>query len=351
MTHNETTRSIRGQGQVLAEYDGSGTWLYNYIYANGRKVGRDATGTANDRWYHNDMLGSARQMSANGGYSWTRDYYPFGSDRNATGTGNDFKFTGQEEDGELGLYYYGARYYDPALGRFTQVDPLAGKYAGWSPYSYALDNPLKYVDPDGEIIVDTHLWGHAIGNTALVVAAGQFDAAVANRLGISVSDYQLEIVGGDRILGGNGIALSATDDTPVLGSKSSDEGGSPHQIGKGARALDFRMPGDPRLTLQVLSQAVDDVNRLAGRIVFNQFLIYAPTKEGRKKLNDYIKSLGLINVGVRSGDPHLHLSISSAYSARGSYEKGARPFASPGAARVRARLNRYSAEYSGVPDL
>jgi len=49
----------------------------------------------------------------------------------------------------LGLYYYGARYYDAELGRFITVDPARGKYPGLSPYIYCANNPLKYVDPDG----------------------------------------------------------------------------------------------------------------------------------------------------------------------------------------------------------
>ena len=60
-----------------------------------------------------------------------------------------YRFTGKEQDAETGLYYYGARYYDPRLGRFLSVDPLAEKYAGWSPYAYVFDNPLKFTDPTG----------------------------------------------------------------------------------------------------------------------------------------------------------------------------------------------------------
>jgi uncharacterized protein RhaS with RHS repeats len=43
-----------------------------------------------------------------------------------------------------------ARYYDARTGRFLSVDPKAGKYFAWSPYTYTLDNPLKYIDPNGK---------------------------------------------------------------------------------------------------------------------------------------------------------------------------------------------------------
>lgn len=45
---------------------------------------------------------------------------------------------------------FAGRYYDSKTGRFLQIDPKAHKYPGWSPYNYALNNPLKYIDPDGK---------------------------------------------------------------------------------------------------------------------------------------------------------------------------------------------------------
>lgn len=47
-------------------------------------------------------------------------------------------------------------YYDATIGRFTTIDPLAEKYYSWSPYAYVMNNPLKYIDPDGKIIIPVH---------------------------------------------------------------------------------------------------------------------------------------------------------------------------------------------------
>jgi len=69
----------------------------------------------------------------------------------ASGTySTPYKFTGKELDDDTGLYYYGARYYDPRVSQFLSVDPLADKYAAWSPYTYTLNNPVRFVDPDGK---------------------------------------------------------------------------------------------------------------------------------------------------------------------------------------------------------
>jgi len=62
---------------------------------------------------------------------------------------NPYKFNAKELDEDTGLYYYGARYYNPRLSIWYGVDPLAEEYFGWSPYNYTFDNPIKYTDPDG----------------------------------------------------------------------------------------------------------------------------------------------------------------------------------------------------------
>ena len=65
------------------------------------------------------------------------------------------RFTGKERDKETGLDYFGARYYQGNVGRFTSVDPVLNKGAAlrdpqlWNRYTYGQGNPLRVVDPDG----------------------------------------------------------------------------------------------------------------------------------------------------------------------------------------------------------
>ena len=84
------------------------------------------------------------------------NYYPFGLKHKGynnmvNGNEHPYKYNGKELNQELGynVYDYQARHYEPAIGRWLQIDPLAEDMTRFSPYNFAFGNPIYYIDPDG----------------------------------------------------------------------------------------------------------------------------------------------------------------------------------------------------------
>ncbi len=92
-------------------------------------------------------------------------YYAFGLvfegpwvQNDAASRDNRYLYNGKELNDDFGLGWndYGARWYDPAVARWNAVDPLADKMRRWSPFNYAFDNPLRFIDPDGMAVLETN---------------------------------------------------------------------------------------------------------------------------------------------------------------------------------------------------
>ena len=158
------------------EIDPSGK-ITKHIYGGDDRVAliETVSGIKTTYYVHKDHLGGSSIITdSSGNQVELIDYHPYGTTRLDQKSGsfeNTHKFTGKELDSETGLYYYGQRYYDPEIGRFVSEDPaylavgdedkLKGitkldlaKYLAnpqlENSYSYAGNNPLKFVDKEGE---------------------------------------------------------------------------------------------------------------------------------------------------------------------------------------------------------
>lgn len=171
-------------GQLYEVTDGVAT---RHIFAGNNRVA-SVESTGHTYYYHQDHLGSSNSITDEAGQQvQLLEYYPFGEvrvNRSVPGVDVKHKFTGQELDVETRLYFYGARYYDPDLGRFISADPIV--QAPFDPqtlnrYAYSRNNPVKYVDPTGHFfglgVILGAVVGAGIGATVAALTGGDIGMA------------------------------------------------------------------------------------------------------------------------------------------------------------------------------
>lgn len=113
------------------------------------RTGHD-DGTPFTKYILSDHLGSSNVILETSGAVYNlEEYYPFGETSFGSFGKKRYRYVGKEKDEESGLYYYGARYFQPWSCRFISVDPLALKYSYQSSYTYADDNPICKMDYHG----------------------------------------------------------------------------------------------------------------------------------------------------------------------------------------------------------
>ena len=109
-------------------------------------------------FYHSDHLGSTSYITdAKANITQFDAYLPYGEllvDEHSSSEEMPYKFNGKEFDQETGLYYYGARYMDPKISMWLGVDQLAEKYPNVTGFCYTMNNPIKFIDPNGK---ETHV--------------------------------------------------------------------------------------------------------------------------------------------------------------------------------------------------
>ena len=231
-------------GNLLEVNDPAGTnELVKYYYVGSILVAKEEGGQK--QWYHRDHVESTRVLSDAGGAEAAKyEYEAFGEVISSTGSGeNDRQFGAHQLDPESDLLYMGARYYDPAVSRFSQPDsivPEPDDPQSWNRYSYARNNPVNRVDPTGH--ADWFNWDTAldvaqlgIGVAGLIPVVGN----VADAANVAISTARGDLVGA---------AIDAASMVPAAGQAA------------GATAITARLA---RLTARLGSKA--DVARAVGR--------------------------------------------------------------------------------------
>jgi RHS repeat-associated protein len=190
-----TTNYLYDVNNAVADVDQSGNVLARYVETQNIDEFLAELRSTTTSYYSQDGLGSVTSLTTSaGGLANTYTYDSFGKVISSTGSiANRFQYTGREFDSETGLYYYRARYYDSGSGRFLTEDPIVFR-AGINFYRYARNNPVRLVDPSGQIHLDGgKLHDDPAGGLEVLCRSGRDLATDIEMLEISIATRADEI--------------------------------------------------------------------------------------------------------------------------------------------------------------
>jgi RHS repeat-associated protein len=141
-------------------------------------------------YYHNDLAGSPiAATDQSGNLVWKESYAPYGERLRNEDNANKVWFHGKPADLETGLSYFGARYYDPVIGRFMGPDPAGfdeKSALSFNRYAYGNDNPYRFLDPDGNSPVDVVFLVWDVANLARAIGKGEGIGEAGIGVGIGI---------------------------------------------------------------------------------------------------------------------------------------------------------------------
>jgi len=268
--------------------DYSGPFVYtghhpdHILTSEGRLKWDDHDNMFYPEYFIKDHLGNVRVvLTTNPNFTnptiQVTDYYPFGlefQDVSISDNRNLYNSKELQTDAKLWWYDYGARFYDPVIGRWNVVDPLAEKYVDWSPYNYVGSNPIKRIDPDGmdwDIVIDhdqqtitiqanfktfanndntvqasADTWNAQSGKFNYVVGKGDDAISYSVNFDISVND------GSNEASAPNMIGV-APDDSKVFTDRARTEDGNKVTVGGLSDGSSILMPKSHKESVQKTS--------------------------------------------------------------------------------------------------
>jgi RHS repeat-associated protein len=186
---------VTEEGDIVPEGEGDGSGAPGDGGAPlvGKRYGRIPT-ELGIYYYHGDHLGSSNVITDRKGRTYEHvEYFPYGEtwvDEQRSQTNLPYRFTGKELDPETGMYYFGARYYEPRISRWMSADPMIEKYLPtgnkerdknipadgvYNPininiYHFSALNPTNYIDPDGNLNSPANPYYHPTITSAVSAA-------------------------------------------------------------------------------------------------------------------------------------------------------------------------------------
>ncbi len=171
-TINGTTTMYIGE---YFEWQPATSQVTKYYFAGGQRIAMRVLPQGQNAaplWLFGDHLGSASVVANNDGSQHSRQgYMAWGEARFSVGSlPTKNQYTGQiSHEADLGLYFYKARYYNPALSRWMQPDTLVPDPANpldWDRYQYVSSNPLRWIDPSGNKACEGRDAGMSVGSSS-----------------------------------------------------------------------------------------------------------------------------------------------------------------------------------------
>jgi RHS repeat-associated protein len=272
------TRYVYDNEDVLLELNSSNAVTARYTHGPGVDEPLIMEKNGQSFFYHRDGLSSVTDISSQAGAVVQHyTYSSFGQIESMLDSSfnQPYTFTARELDPETGLYFYRARYYEPAIGRFLQRDPI-GLAAGPNAYTYAGNMPATFVDPLGLDYVDV---------------AANYAAGMGDAISFGITNYIRDRIGTNSVIDQCSWSYSAGSWTGffhgiAMGGTSLLHGGAPTVLwsGTGTKQVANAAKGAGKLLtdtpLGKMLELVDDYVRLPKPVWSAASAIFAANAKG-----------------------------------------------------------------------